>query len=366
MLDQELPLEIRKELAKETHRNNVEEFGLDKSERFRQAFEKMTGMDHGPNHTEGDPAVHTFLVEFEMSQFLQMQEHGISVEDQKILRLATVLHDVGKADTQKFDVVSKTQNELVGVNDEEIEKANDFILQLLSEVSNKSIEILKSLSKGALGKIKTEYIEGLQEKLRIMSEKGELKKYPAIVANFRGHDKVSAEMINEIIFELGISLEENETKDLDFVVKNHMLLLDPEKVTPEQFKSNFVMENGEFDDRKISLLRAHAHADNAGTINKKHRDARSLLERIDDSIEKLKNEYLFAKKKEDEIVKAQVFEQEVFGGTVAAYLQLRGLEQGPSLGKAIGRVKSEMDKLKKENPSISSLEMLKKLDGLIF
>ena len=116
MIERELSLDEKKSIAQGDFNKEVREFGLENSPIFIEAVDKMRGMDHGPNHQEGDPLVHTQLVLHEINTYLQTQEHGLSENDQKIIKLSALLHDIGKAETQQFDVVSPKQNEVIQAN----------------------------------------------------------------------------------------------------------------------------------------------------------------------------------------------------------------------------------------------------------
>lgn len=388
MKEQEMPLEMRIEISKQAHRENMEAFGLDKSSGFAGLFDRMKGMDHGPNHQEGDPAIHTQLVELAMNDFLRTQEHGLSEADQRLLRLATALHDVGKAETLQYDAISPKQNEMVGLPDEDVEAISGEIddllfhgelLARLTEYAPEEIDLKDEIiaaegiafandqmsdkfkTTGELSNTDKERIKMvlLPILLRVPKTVFDKDKFPGFVANFRGHDDASAALVGPILDETGQDYSVGERDDLEFVVKQHMLLLEPEKLSFKKFKELFVKEDGGVDKRRIDLLRAHSYADNAGTVKKKAADGPPLIEKIDAVVGKLIAQHEAEKAKAEAAEKAAQLEASIFedhDGKMSAYLAKKGLE-GRAMGMGIGKIKGVMKRMEGQDPAAIRAEI---------
>lgn len=362
----ELPLDEKKAAAAAEWREAIERIGLGKSETFSRALKQMEGMDHGPNHREGDPAVHTQLVLHELRRALQTAEHGLSESDVELLRLAVPLHDIGKADTQKFDVVSQKQNEMVGADASQIEEARAWKNQLLAELSGKTPEELAGLSKSQLAKVEAEYADTLQEKIKHLLPSVSESVKRAMAANFRGHDDKSAAMLPTILAEAGIDFSPGQRADAEFVVKNHMLLLNPGDVRLQKFKELFVNPDGSVDQRKIDLLRMHTRADDAASVRpgETAETKRAFGASMDAALANLGQELRKEKEAEQKKREAAEFERQVFGGTMADYVMAKGVPQGPEFGKAMGKLKGAMAKLRQDNPDISPEALKAALDKI--
>lgn len=398
MHERELPLEIKKELALEVHRENIKEFGLEKSSTFVDAFKRMEGMDHGPYHTEGDPAIHTKLVEFELKQYLAMTDHGLSESDQRLLRLATTLHDIGKAETQIYKLAAPRVLKALGWDDERIqshqEQGHKFLDAQLFDIIGKlalkgidftyigfrtdedhnqlplDLETFAAESKGTKRLIieEPEGQELLQAAIREVIEKAgsvDLSIDQPFVAGFSEHEQRSAEMLDAVINEAGMQLSDEERSDLDFLVREHTLFLSPENLSLSKFKSLFVKEDGSIDERKLALIRAHVYADNAGRTSNVKKTKGSVVELMDKQILALKTEYEQKRAEQEKKEREAAFEREIFtehDGKLTSYIASRGVKKGPEFGQAIGKVKRVMARLKESSPT----EILAAIDELQF
>ena len=357
MLEKDLSLDEKKAIAKGDFREVVAEFNLESSESFSSRFQKMQGMDHGPNHREGDPAIHTQLVEFELNQYLQTQEHGLSEHDQRLLRLAVAIHDLAKADTQKFDVASNAQRETlktggIEIDESQVKSADDLIKSILTKLSGQDVS---DLSKSKLIKLKDEYRDALQAEL-IVAKSANPEKYPALLANFRDHDQEGAKLVETIVKEAGIQLTDEENEDLKFIVENHMDFLDPGKLTLDGFRKLFVRD-GVVDARRIELIKIHAYADDKGTHKPRKAGEASLLQRIDENVERLKNEYAVALKKEKKEVNVRLLIGAVLPEGMEAFLVSKGIVKGPNFGKAAGQVRELVTKNVGEDFDIQAVDV---------
>ncbi len=292
---EEMPTEMEYKKGGEAHRDNVREFNLEKSLTFAAYWEKMERIeDHGPNHNEGGPSAHTQLVEGAIEVYIGGKlSKKLSDSDERLLRLVGVLHDIGKADTQQFDVVSPNQNKLVGATTEQIKSAEALIINKLQELSGRD---LSGVSKSELRKVKSEYADQIQQWLRSLAEQEAPQRPQAIVANFRGHEQSGVEAAKRIVQESGINLTGGELDDLLFIIQNHMTLLLPDNFNLGQFEKLFARADGSIDERKIELLRAMTYADNDATYNARSLDSLELLKRIDAHLQALRQEHESKKK----------------------------------------------------------------------
>ncbi|HBR80867.1 MAG: hypothetical protein UX09_C0011G0004 [Candidatus Uhrbacteria bacterium GW2011_GWE2_45_35] len=352
-IDQETSIEVRKAAAAMEFGGAVKEFRLDQSSIFVSAIEKMEGMDHGPNHTEGDPKEHSELYVAELNSYVRNREGDFSAEEVRLLRLAGTLHDIGKAETLKYDVVSGKQNEVVGAAVEQIEQAQNLKLRLLAEVSGKSTEEITVLSGGKRADLLKQHEAVLQVRLIAVA-----KEYPALAANFRGHDKKSAEMSKNVIQESGLELSADDAELLDYLLSNHMNLLDladlsetdledPKKMQGigKIFENAFVEgEKGsrKINTRKIKLLLALTYADNASTHHRGDSDSdrEAAFKRIVEVVEKLKIaiEPVLEKETQDKKVDDSLTEAFKDQGGLSAVLKGKGF-QGKQIGEANAKVK---------------------------
>jgi hypothetical protein len=372
-----MTLEMRKEASKQAHRENVEAFGLDKSPTYTAKFEKMKGMDHGPNHQEGDPAVHTMLVELALNNFLKQYDHELGESDKVTLRLAATLHDVGKADTQQFDAVSAKQNEVVGATEQEVQDAKAEIdglfyhgelLARLKELAPDETDLIAkvdAVQTKAFSKMGKKYHEtgemsnndkkGIKKALGLFLQHVPKSvfdpgKFPGIAVNFRGHDEASLELVEKIIQETGQEVSEEALADIKFVVENHMLLLEPDKLTSKKFLELFV-EDGEINTRRIDMLRAHTFADDAGRANTR-REEGTQLAKIDDAIKKNALAFEKAKAKREAAEKSKRLQAEVFadtGGKASAFLAKKGVT-GREMGAGIGKINGVFKRMEGATP----------------
>lgn len=287
--NREMPIEMEYIVGKDTHDKNVRELGLQNSPTFNTCWKKMVQIkNHGPNHDEGSPALHTQLFEGEMDVYLHDKLGGVfSESDQRLLRLAGVLHDLGKADTQQFDVVSQNQNKLVGATEAQIKSAEDLFFSKLQKFSGRD---LSNASKSEIRKIRSQYDGQIQQMLQLSAE-------PAIVANFRGHERAGVGIADQIVAEAKINLSDSEKEELRFMVENHMAFISRDSFNLSRFEKLFVKTDGSVDERRIALLRAMAYADDAATFNANSKDSKEVLKEIDASLRALRQEHEQKRKK---------------------------------------------------------------------
>ena len=354
MYDQETPLEVRKAGAAMEFGKAVKEFGLNQSPTFAEATKRMKDMDHGPNHSEGDPLEHSQLYVAELNSYIDEHAKDFTPEETRLLRLGGTLHDIGKAGTQKYDVVSGKQNKVVDATPDQIAEAQSLKLKLLSEVSGKSVDEIKALSGGKQKDLATQFEAELQPKLASMS-----KEFPALAANFRGHDKKSAEMGKDIVKESGVELSPEETKLLGYLLANHMDLLDwadlveadlndPKKVQGPMkiFETLFVEgEKGSraINEKKIKMLLALTFADNASTYHKSESDgdrekAFARIVKVAEAF-RAKTEPVLEKEAQDKKVNDILVAAFQDQGSLATYLAKEKGLAGKLIGEAANKVK---------------------------
>jgi len=360
----ELSLDDKKARAAGDYRDAVARFSLESSETFTAAMGKMKGMDHGPNHGEGDPLVHTQLVVFETARAFRTAGDNLSESDLELLQLAAVLHDIGKAGTQKYDVVSGKQNETVGASPEQVDAAGKWVNNLLAEVSG---QILEGLSKSNIRKLMEEHSAQMQGRIKeeLPGAGDDVRK--AIAANFRGHDDKSVEMLPAILEQSGAKLSDGQKADLAFVVEHHMLLLNPGDVRLPKFKELFVSPDGRVDERKLDLLRIMTLGDDAASVRpgETPEQKRAFRGQVDSAITKLKLELEAEAEKARKEAVAKEFEKSIFGGSsMAEYVTGRGIPQGKDFGRAMGMLKKELARLRTENPSMIAEQIKAALDAV--
>lgn len=362
MRESEISLEERKASAAMEFEKTIQEFGLEKSPIFVAATEKMKGMKHGPNHSEGDPLEHSQLYVAELNSYIAARTEDFLLEEAHILRISGALHDIGKAETQKFDVVSDRQNEVVGASPEQIEEAQNVKFAVLSEISGKTVDEIKALSGGKQRDLISEHEIALQQKLA-----GVAQDFPALTANFRGHDKKSAEMGKNIVEEAGVSLSTGDAELFEYLVVNHMKLLDlsslseadmndPKKTQGhiKNFENLFVEGTPrKINEQKIKMLLALTYGDNASTYTKgqSDEDRKRSFGAILMSIDGLRVKMQFVLEKESTDKKISDVLQEAFkdqGGLVGYFTKEKGLA-GKQIGDAVAPVKEFVrDNLKKD------------------
>ncbi|MBI2436211.1 MAG: hypothetical protein HYV41_00465, partial [Candidatus Magasanikbacteria bacterium] len=91
---------------------------------------------------------------------------------------------------------------------------------------------------------------------------------------------------------------------------------DFDKFNLNKFKELFV-SNGKIDERRISLLRVHSYADDAGKVNNKKK-SEPFLNTLDARIDTLRKEYQAELDKEHVKQRAEAFESAIFDGSKAS------------------------------------------------
>lgn len=372
MLEREASLEELKGESAVEFKKTVGEFNLNGSAIFKDATEQMKHMDHGPNHQEGDPLEHTQLVVMYANRHLDHTKTPISEEDRRVVRLAAVLHDIGKPADMQYDVVSVEQNKIVQAKDEEIAQAQIAVFDILSEITGQGTnglsgkEMTKEIArlKGLIDKEKDDVLRqqrrtSLREKLiTLHSVRPELK---ALVVNFRGHDKASKELADSIVEEAKIEMGEAEKQMLDFLIENHMQLFDLDQLNTDKFKKLFVTD-GVVDEKKIALLTALVYGDNAGTF-KKGSSAGSREQFFNDLLKKMeivKSEVRVkldkeAQDKKVDDVLAQAFPGKAPGKNGLAKIFSAQGKKGAEIGKATSAIKELVTKSLADGKSVDDI-----------
>src|SRR3989344_260313 len=372
MYDTQTSLEIRKASAAMEFGKAVKEFKLDKSRTFTVATEKMKGMDHGPNHTEGDPLEHSQLYVAELNSYLKIHAQDFSAQEARLLRLGGALHDIGKAGTQKYDAVSDRQNKWVGASPQDIVDAKRLIYTIAIDLSSgvykdrypdlepEVLAIRKEVGTYSETKLQKEFLRLSADVVsEIIRREVDLRDHRALVANFRDHGKKSAEMARGIIQEAQVELSPEEQKLLDYLIENHMQLLDLADLSVEDlsdpkknqgplkiFEKLFV--DGEkgmrsMNEQKIKMLLALTYADNASTHHKgeSNEDRQKAFERIVHALTELRSRMAPVLEKETQDKKVEDVLKEAFRehGSLATYLMKEKGKSGKEIGAATQAVK---------------------------
>lgn len=277
-----------KEKARENFEKVVEEFGLKKSVTFEDAYNKMEAMKHGPYHQEGKINTHVSLVLYEMDKIIVDENKsgdGFTPDEIKILRLSSLLHDIGKPESSFVDLPTKKHIELFRDSKKELDSI------ALIEAEKIRTEILDSMMPGKRSKdkemklVRTPEFQSEVAK-RLLNADDEVKR--AFVPRFFDHETFSVNMVDKIIEESQIDLSEEQKIILKKLIGNHMALyVDNNGVT--KLVEKVLIKDGQFDERLWKMFKAQVRSDSRGTYAYGEPDRDSKVDKLIGEIEKAKN-----------------------------------------------------------------------------
>lgn len=277
-----------KEQVRDNFEKTIENFGLKQSRTFTDAYNKMEVMSHGPYHQEGSPNVHVSLVLYEMNKIIADEDKtgdAFTPNEIKVLRLSSLLHDIGKPESSFVDLPTKKHIELFRDSKKELDPI------ALTEAEKIRTEILDGMMPGKRSKdkemklVRTPEFQSEVAK-RLLNSNDEVKR--AFVPRFFDHETFSANMVDKIIEESQIDLSEEQKIILKKLIGNHMALY-TDNAGVSKLVEKVLVKDGQFDERLWKMFKAQVRSDSRGTYAYGEPDRDSKVDKLIGEIEKAKN-----------------------------------------------------------------------------